>query len=59
MDAAAVRQSVADRLKGCHYDLERLCATAFSEGLVELATDLHEAGGHVDKAIDVLTATAR
>jgi hypothetical protein len=55
MDAAAVRQSLADRLKSNHYDLERLCAVAFGEGHVDLATELHEAGNLVDQAIGVLT----
>lgn len=58
MDARLVRQSVADRLKGIHFDLERLTAQAFSGGDTALATDLHEAGIHVDRAVDALEVPA-
>jgi hypothetical protein len=56
MDPAAVRQSLADRLKGNHYDLDRLCTIAFGQGEAELATQLHEASIKVDEAIEILTA---
>lgn len=38
-----------------HYDLQRKTALAFTDGQTELATALHEASGHVDRAIAVLT----
>jgi hypothetical protein len=47
---------VVERLKSVHYDLERMCAAAFSEGRNELAGQLSDAGTHVDSAIEALTA---
>jgi hypothetical protein len=58
VDEAAVRQQLAERLKGIAYDVERTCGVAFANGQIQLAGDLNEATAMLERVIELTEATA-